>query len=220
MGFLTFLGIASAIAYGAKSETSASINKFRKEDFLKSVNYEIDVRRDFGEICFICGVQQLDQSRMLGLKVNNLPPVWPENGWKQCIPFLEEQPTITDADITDFIDCYHIVRQESLKALQNEYNKSYESEKKFFHKEKIPTDFTIYEKNHWFDIDVEEHQKRANDIYYNTFWSEIATGPAKIIDQGFGKRREIWRVRAYHKVFLNDFYSACRNKVGYNDYML
>jgi len=220
LGFLTFLGIASAVAYGMKSETKSSIDKFRKEDFLKSVDYEINIRRDFGTICYICGVRQIEPGKYLGMRINNDPPIWPKDGWKQCIPFLEEQPTITDEDILEFIDCYHTVRQESLKALQNEYDKSYETVKNGFHTREVPTGFTMYEQNHWSNISIEEHQKMVDDIYHNTFWNEIATGPAKVIGEGLGKRREIWRVKAYHKVPLDLYYHTCKEKAGYSNELL
>lgn len=220
MGFLTFLGIASAVAYGMKTETKSSIDKFRKEDFLKSVNYEINIKRDFGTICYICGVRQAEPGKYLGMRINDRPSVWPQDGWKQCIPFLEEQPTITDEDILEFIDCYHTVRQESLKALQDECSKVYKNVQNVFHTREIPTDFTIYEQNHWGHISIEEHQKRTDDIYYNTFWNKISAGPAKIIGENPSKRREIWKVKAYDNILLNNYYHACKDQVGYNKYLL
>lgn len=219
MGFLTFLGIASAIAYGISTEHKSSIRKYNKQSFLESVNYDVDVVRDFYGILHVCGVKKKEINKFCGITCNNNPPIWPKDGYKYCIPFLKEQPKLTNKDIDTFTKIYQEIRQESLNELQKEHDKTYQKCKNGFLKSEAPNTLTTFEQKHWNHISVDLHQKMADDIYHNTFWNEIATGPAKIIDEEFGRRREIWQVKDY-KSTLNTFYLICKEKCGYSDYII
>ena len=220
MGFLTFIGIASAIAYGLATESKSANYKARKSGFLQRVNYDVDVERDFADICHVCGVRKDDShTKLFGISCNDYPAVWPKNGWKQCIPFLKEQPRLTDEDIDLFVSIYIHERRKTLDALQECYDEFYvKYHLSIFREADVPDSLTIFLHCYWSDISVEQHRKMADDIYYNTFWHEIATGPAKIIENGFCKRREIWQVKDYERI--KDLYSGCVKKCGYDDMFL
>ena len=218
MSFLAFLGIMGAMAYGISSESKSAAYKGRKQAFLKDINYDVNINRDFLDICYVCGVRQKATNTHLGLQCNNNPPVWPKGGYQKCIPFLKEQPQLTKEDIELFKKIYNQKRRESLDNLQKAYDESYEDWLRIFRKEEDTDVLRIFTKKHWDLFSVKDHQKMTNDIYYNTFWNEIATGPAKIIDEGFGKRREIWQVKNYRDV--NSYYHRCLDKCGYNTFML
>lgn len=219
MGLLSFLAVASSIAYGVISENKTSSYKTNKEEFLKSINYNVNVNRDFIDICNVCGVHKKKTNTLFGLQCNNNPAIWPKDGWKQCIPFLIEQPQLTDEDISLFIEIYNQERELTLQEFQQEQNKIYMQVKNAFEKDNIPNELITFEKNHWAGLSIDVHQKMANDIYQNTFWNRIATGPAKVFNDG-NKRREIWQVRNYGKVPLNTRYNTCMRKCGYDKNML
>ena len=220
MSFLAFLGVASAIAYGLSSESRSASYKARKQALLEATNYNVNVRENFGDICYVCGVKKENShTKLFGINCNDYPSIWPKNGWEKCIPLLEELPNLNDDDITDFINAYNQVRTKSLNELQKCFDEDYKSIQQNF-QEKKDSNLNIFEKNHWNLIPIDKHREMANDIYYNTFWNKIATQPAKIIDKGFGTRKEIWQVKDYNKVTLNNYYSFCQDKCGYNDLML
>lgn len=221
MSLLAFLGVASAIAYGVSSESKIASYKSRKKALLEATNYNIDVRENFGDICYVCGVEKDDShTKVFGINCNNDPSIWPKDGWQKCTPFLEELPNLTDDDIQDFIDAYEYVRNQSLQELQKCYDQRYLTIEKAFKKKEEPNGLIFYEKDHWDLISVDRHQQMMENIYNNTFWNEIATGPAKILDNGFGTRREIWQVKNYDKSLLDTYYHNCQNRCGYNDLML
>ncbi|MBR3208721.1 MAG: hypothetical protein IKF82_00475 [Bacilli bacterium] len=220
MGFLTFLGIAGAVAYGLKSE-SANINyKHKKESFLQSVNYNIDVKRDFNRICYVNGVRKKATNTLFGIQCNDNPPIWPKKGYQKCIPFLREQPGITQEDIDLFKRIYDRQREISLEKLQQVYDENYDKMYNHFINQdrNNERELTVFTKKHWEFFDIDTHQKMVDDIYYNTFWNEIATGPAKVIGSQFNKRKEIWQIKNY--LSAGTYYLICQNKCGYNDYML
>ena len=215
MGIFTFLGISAAIAYGIKSEHKSSVNKSKIKRLLEERNYDIDVNRDFEDILWACNIKKDDShTKMLGFPINELPSVWPKHGYMAAMSFLEEQPNLTQEDIDLFIKIYNSERFWSLRELQKVYDEIYEKRKKNFNKMKLNDELIIYEKHHWAGVDIDQHRKMVDDIYYNTYWNKIATKPAKIIQDGH-KRREIWQVRKYHKVELNNDYLSCQNKCGY-----
>lgn len=223
MGFLSFLGIGSAIAYGLSSGTKRVNRRTMQEAYLKRVNYDVDVERDFKEICKVNGVNPIATNKgILGMQCNNNPPVWPKDGWKDCIIFLREQPDLTSADEEYFRVLYEEARDISLDKLQDCLDEFYFLEEKYFREKDIPQDITIFEKRHFGNLSLEEHQNIVKDLYFNTFWGEIAINLPKIIDSPrFGQpRREIWKVKDYTNFHLKQYYSTCLDYIGYNDYML
>ena len=218
MSFLAFLGIAGAMAYGL-SNKSNNINYTSKKDaFLQSVNYDVDVKRDFAKICYIHGVKKKATNTLFGIQCNNNPPIWPKNGYQKCIAFLREQPKLTEKDIDLFKTIYNRQREISLNNLQQAYDESYEKWYNHFLNNNSKGRLTIFKKKHWEFFSVKTHQEMVDDIYYNTFWNEIATAPAKVIGDDFSQRREIWQIKDYLSV--DSYYLACLNKCGYSDYML
>jgi hypothetical protein len=218
LSFLAFLGVASAIAYGLSSESKKINHKSRKDSFLQSVDYDVDVKRDFARICYVNGVRKKATNTLFGIQCNNNPPIWPKNGYRKCIPFLREQPKLTEKDIDLFKAIYNRQRENSLNKLQEAYDESYEKWYNHFLNDKSKERTIIFKKKHWEFFSVKTHQKMVDDIYYNTFWNEIATGPAKVIGDGFSQRKEIWHIKDY--LSADSYYLACLDKCGYNDYML
>lgn len=218
MSFLAFLGIAGAIAYGLSSESKSISHKSRKDSFLQSVDYDVDVKRDFAKICHVNGVKKQNTNTLFGIQCNNNPSIWPKNGYRKCIPFLREQPKLTEKDVDLFKSIYNCQRENSLNKLQKAYDESYEKWYNHFLKSNSKGELTIFKKKHWEFFSVETHQKMVDDIYHNTFWNEIATAPAKVIGDDFSQRKEIWHIKDYLSV--DSYYLACLNKCGYSDYML
>ena len=75
-----------------------------------------------------------------------------------------------------------------------------------------------FRKEHFQFISLEKHNKLVHDLYYNTFFGQIATKPAKILFRermGRQVREEVWQLNLPNKYGADRYYKACCKKLGY-----
>ena len=215
---LTLGSVAYAFAGCISSAKTA-----RLEQELKKRG-DLDVIRDFDLILKINRVH-----RGCGTYVDDKIPVLPENGYQDCIKFIREQPLTTKADEERFIAHYNKIRQQDLDKRQGIFDEEYISYKQSYYsnlercnnpntEDKLMT-FT-FRREYWIgNISGYEHQQRINKLYFETFFGDIATQPAKLV---YNKEKnsfiEIWHVSFWSKYQIDKYYSACCKKVGFSDY--
>jgi hypothetical protein len=185
---------------------------------------DLDVVRDFDLILKINRVH-----RDYGTYVDDRIPVLPVNGWQECIKFIREQPLTTKSDEDLFIAHYKKVRQEDLENRQSIFDKEYNHYRKMYYSnlERCNNPYTddrlitfVYKKEYWLkNLNGYEHQQRVNKLYFETFFGDIASQPAKLqYDSEKGSYVEIWQVKFWNKYDIDKYYSVCCKRVGFSDY--
>lgn len=186
---------------------------------------DLDVIRDFDLILKLNGVGYSyeeywdDDDKVLVLE---------ENGYLECLKYIQQQPLTSDEDIKLFIEHYNKLRNEQIKKRQERFNESYNLSRRYFYQDlekcnnpnienyKIKT--IVYRKEHWKLISGHEHMERISKLYFETFWGDIATQPAKLVfDFDLRCYIEIWHVKFYAKYPLDDYYSRCCKRLGFKD---
>lgn len=206
------MGLLGNLLFGVEDEVrpKRNPNKNLKRRFLESVNYQVNVKRDFFRICRLYD--------LVPKSTSGKPVVWLKNGWIYCVPFLEEQPLLTDEDIELFKSIYDEKRDDSLEDLQQYFYKMYDYYEEDFYSRDVPERLCNFERHYNSDLSLEERKKRANYIYAHTFWKDIAVAPAKIIETGevMCRIKEVWLVKDYGIKYLDRFHDACVNECGFN----
>ena len=186
---------------------------------------DLDVVRDFDLILEINRVYMVHESY-----VEDDIFVLPKYGYKDCLKFIREQPLTTKTDENRFIAHYNKMRQQDLDKRQKIFNNRYNNYRARYYEnlersnnpnteDKLMT-FTFRREYCWFgSISGYEHQQRINKLYFQTFFGDIATQPAKLVyNEEKNSYIEIWQVSFWNKNEIREYYSACCKKVGYSDY--
>ena len=185
---------------------------------------DLDVVRDFDLVLEVNRVH-----RDYGSYVDDKIPVLPEYGYQNCLKFIREQPLTTKADEDRFISHYNKMRQQDLDKRQKIFNNQYYNYRARYYRnlERCNNPNTedkllifTFKREYWIgSISGYNHQQRINKVYFETFFGDIATQPAKLV---FNPEKrsyiEIWQVSFWNKNEIRDYYSACCKKVGYSDY--
>ncbi|WP_296808702.1 hypothetical protein [uncultured Methanobrevibacter sp.] len=121
------------------------------------------------------------------------------------------------------------MRQQDLDKRQKIFNNQYNSYRERYYEnlercnnpnteDKLMT--FVFRKEYWIGSSTGyEHQERINKLYFETFFGDIATQPAKLIYDSEKKSYiEIWQVSFWSKYQIDNYYSACCKKVGFSDY--
>lgn len=185
---------------------------------------DLDVVRDFDLILEINRVH-----RDYGSFIDDKIPVLPENGYQECLKFIMEQPLTTKSDEERFIAHYNKIREQDLNKRQEIFDNEYIKYRKSYYSnlarcnnpntdDKLIT--SVFRKEYWLNnLSGYEHQQRINRIYFETFFGDIATQPAKLLyGEEKGSYVEIWHVKFWNKYNIDKYYSACCKKVGFSDY--
>jgi hypothetical protein len=185
---------------------------------------ELDVVRDFD---LILKINRVDKT--YGAFIDDKIPVLPANGYQECLQFIREQPLTTKADEDRFIAHYNKIRRKDLDKRQEIFNNQYNSYRKRYYEnleqcnnpnteDKLIT--FVFRREYWLNnLNGYEHQQRVNRIYYETFFGDIATQPAKLLyNSEKNSYTEVWHVSFWSKYQIDKYYSICCKKVGYSDY--
>lgn len=215
---LTLGSLAYACAGGISSAKTA-----RLEHELEKRG-DLDVVRDFDLILKINRVH-----RDYGSFIDDKIPVLPANGYQECLQFIREQPLTTKSDEQKFIAYYNKVRREDLRKRQAIFDKDYNHYRKMYYsnleqcnnpntEDKLIT--FVFRREYWLNnLTGYEHQQRINKLYFETFFGDIASQPAKLLyDSEKGSCVEIWQVKFWSKHIIDKYYSVCCKKVGFSDY--
>lgn len=185
---------------------------------------DLDVVRDFDLILEINRVH-----RDYGSFIDDKIPVLPENGYQECLKFIREQPLTTKSDEERFIAYYNKIRQQDLDKRQGIFDEEYIKYRQSYYSnltrcnnpntdDRLIT--FVFRKEYWIgSITGYEHQQRINKLYFETFFGDIATQPAKLLyNREKNSYTEIWHVSFWSKYQIDKYYSACCKKVGFSDY--
>ena len=218
IGLLTLVSVAYAFA-GCIS--SAKTARLRRELDKRG---DLDVVRDFD---LILKINRVDKT--YGAFIDDKIPVLPANGYQECLQFIREQPLTTKFDEQKFIAYYNKIRREDLENRQSIFDKEYNHYRKMYYSnlEQCNNPNTedklisfVFRREYWLNnLNGYEHQQRVNRIYFETFFGDIATQPAKLLyDREKNSFTEIWHVSFWSKYHIDKYYSACCKKVGFSDY--
>ena len=147
--------------------------------------------------------------------------VLPEGGYNSCLEYIGSQPLTTHEDENKFIELYNERRKEDLERRQKYFDENYQKAKRRFYAELNNSDEIVtftFRKEHFQFIPVEEHNKLVHNLYYNTFFGQMATKPAKILFRermGRSVREEVWQLNLPNKYGADGYYKACCKKLGY-----
>lgn len=185
---------------------------------------DLDVVRDFDLILKINRVH-----RGYGSYVDDKIPVLPEYGYRECLKFIREQPLTTKVDEERFIAHYNKIRQQDLNKRQEIFDNEYIKYRQSYYSnlercnnpntdDKLIT--FVFRREYWLNnLTGYEHQQRINKLYFETFFGDIASQPAKLLyDSEKGSYVEIWYVKFWNKYNIDKYYSVCCKRVGFSDY--
>ena len=148
--------------------------------------------------------------------------VLPEFGYKDCLEYINNQPLTTGADVEKFIQIYNQKRQQDLERRRQFFEDNYLKHKRMYYAELNSSNEIVtftFQKEHFQFIPLAEHHKLVHDLYYNTFFGQVATRPGKIVYQkrmGRKIRVEIWQLNLPNKYGADRYYKACCKKLGYS----
>ena len=222
MVLLELLTLASVAYAFAGCISSAKTARLQRELERRG---DLDVIRDFDLLLEINRVHRVHESY-----VNDDIFVLPKYGYQDCLKFIQEQPLTTKTDENRFIAHYNEMRQRDLDKRQKIFSEEYVKYRQSYYsnlercnnpntEDKLMT-FTFKREYCWFGcISGYEHQQRINRLYFETFFGDIATQPAKLVyNPEKNSYIEIWHVSFWNKYEIRDYYSACCKRVGYSDY--
>lgn len=166
MVLLTFaaLAIAGAAIKGATKDVvkASADNKIRRE------GYNIF---HFEDVLKACHVTRKKQDGMKYL---------PEDGWKNCIHYIESQPYTTQKDIDNFINRYERVRKQEISNIENIWKRNYNRVYDELQNSTAPATKVVFEKTHYlFDDDFVK--SLVDDLYNKTMMGEFALQKPKVV---------------------------------------
>jgi hypothetical protein len=215
---LTLVSVAYAFA-GCIS--SAKTSRLRRELEKRG---DLDVVRDFD---LILKINRVDKT--YGAFIDDKIPVLPANGYQECLQFIREQPLTTKSDEDCFITHYNKMRRKDLDKRQKIFDEEYVRYRQSYYSnlercnnpntdDKLIT--FVFRREYWLNnLTGYEHQQRINKLYFETFFGDIASQPAKLLyDSEKGSYVEIWQVKFWNKYDIDKYYSVCCKKVGFSDY--
>lgn len=213
---LITLGIAAYGIGGCIASAKAARIKRRIES-----KGNLDVEESFDDILRL---HRINKTVDIFLDDNDCEDVYvlPEFGYIDCLEYINNQPLTTEADTQKFIEIYDQKRKKDLKRRQKYFEQNYQKHKRMYYVELNSSDEVVtftFRKEHFQFIPLAEHNKLVHDLYYNTFFGQMATKPAKIVYRermGRQVREEVWQLNLPNKYGADRYYKSCCKKLGYS----
>ena len=162
----------------------------------------------------------------------NKAGILPEDGWVECIYYVERYAN-SARDVEDFKRAWHRVVKNQIEKKQqiarNTTNPEYELVKAHidanYNKNGPPI---VLEYKHWHGMPKEEHLKRMNALYNDTFWGSLCKEKPILRDNPRikGSHTEVWIMNGHStddqnslstkRKFKNN-YKLCCQQLGYED---
>ena len=205
MSFLLFLGAMAASAWGWGCATR-DMKEMAVENKLKHEPY--DLVKHFEDILVHSNVKRkkIDGKKYL-----------PENGYNDCISFIERQPLTTKKDVDEFIAKYKEKRNEELKYIQEVWDREYDTLlQEYLNSTKAVSVFTFEKK--FYLMDEDWVNELSNRLLNETFFGKMAVSEPKVVKNPRSTNISyinVWRIEctSYSKAW--QYYKACCRKIGY-----
>ena len=229
MGLLSLLGVGATIATistWADHKNHSAYKNFNKEKFHQEVlRYGIKGKKGFFNTDDIKKIAAYHHIRP------NKHGILPENGWEKCEQYVKTYAN-TPFDWGDFKrewkNTIKLQIKEKEQRLQDPNNASIKQYETYKNMPKMTDgEIMVLEYKHWHGIPKEEHLKRMNELYNNTFWGKMCAEPPILRDNPRfpNSHTEIWIMycQKWHKPYsfnakmsFKNWYKTCCAKLGYD----
>lgn len=173
---------------------------------------------------------------------NNVPcnkhGVLPENGWKECVRYVQQYVN-SDTDLRDFEQAWYGLvetqmkqRSARLKDPNSKIMQQYKKHDQFFSSTDTPdarwkSKTIVLEIKHWHGMPKEEHLKRMHELQDQTFWGRLCKEKPILRDNPRmpDSYTETWILYAgskheqgskYTESVFKDWYKECCASLGYD----
>lgn len=212
--------IGAAVAYSVVKGGSQAIGKYGKNANPTLNNQEYDRKNGINGLKIIGEQNIMNIAARCGIHIKN--GVLPKYGYKHCLDYVSQYVN-NELEIQTFITQWKQVSEQQEKRQSKQMTmcstNSYHNIVNMWDKKVWERNRTIIlEFNHWYNLTMEEHRKKAMDIYDHTYFGDIAIKQPVIRSHPkiYGKRTEYWEIQATKGARQEDWSTINQYKALYN----